>query len=211
MRAGSGIHHHHHIPQRVLRPQSFQVKRMAEHVGLYGAFSNGAVALFGLLFLVLGILKGIGLAHYPEDQGPYLAWLNPVFPFLSNRAVIGAAAIMEICVGLYALRVTTRVALRASVLLWSVCVGIAYRILAIFAHYTGPCGCLFGITNIIPLRPGMQRLIADVIVACALLASVSTLCCEVWLSRGRGDSLLTHSARIGHGRPHDSPGAGRRG
>jgi hypothetical protein len=116
-----------------------------------------------------------------------LGLANPIVFFLTNRTVLSLAAAAEIAVGAHALRSITPVSLRAAPLMWLACCALVYKVGLALVHYKGPCGCLLGINRFLPLRPGAQRWVSDVIVVVAVIVSVAVLILDRRL-RGRAGS-----------------------
>lgn len=115
-----------------------------------------------LLFL-LGLVKLSGLVLARGEMGAYLDLVNPVIVFLPNRVVLTVAAMLEIGIGWYGFR--EQDLLKRSVLfLWLSSTLILYKILLGVVDYDGPCGCLFGLSSLLPLETDTQRTLADLIV-----------------------------------------------
>jgi hypothetical protein len=142
---------------------------------------DSTLSVFSFFYLCLGGLKLLGVTFAATAaQQAYLLLPNPIMFFLPNRAVLGVAAVLEICVGVYGLQPKRPVSRRAGLLLWLAAATIFYKMALVVVQYQGPCGCLYGINMLIPLRPDVQRWVADVISLSALLASVSALVCSSW-------------------------------
>lgn len=141
---------------------------------LWGKTLDYSLRLMGGVFLMLGILKFLGL-NFGTDHvvASYLGFPNPIFGFLTNWTVFAIAACAEIAVGWHALRGNGL--RRASFLLWISSAAVLYKIGLIYVKYRGPCGCLFGINTILPLSTATQRSVSDVILITAFLLSAVTM------------------------------------
>jgi hypothetical protein len=163
--------------------------------GLAYSSADKLMRLLGALYLSLGVLKVQGLAFPESTLEEYLRLPNPVLFFLSNRAVLGIGALLEVFIGTYGLRSHHTLTARAGLLLWLAGSSILYKIALVFVRYKGPCGCLLGVNRFLPLRMGTQREIADYITIGTLLATLSVLLGAWWLRRrSRGWDIRPQSA-----------------
>ena len=106
--------------------------------------------------MLLGHLKLLGLL----ERNDFLVLTNAIFAPLTNVTIVGIAGLVEIAVGLVAL-VSRKQLTGAWLLLWLSCGMMAYKLGLALVGYKGPCGCLLGITRLVPLPTGLQREIAD--------------------------------------------------
>lgn len=125
----------------------------------------------GLLLFVIGVVKIHGLLAAKDAMRAWLDLGNPVLVFLPNRSVLVLGAVLEIVVGWRTFR--GRNLLASAVLLgWLSAALILYKIALGVVDYHGPCGCLFGLSSIVPLPVDVQRTVADSIVLGAFFLSL---------------------------------------
>jgi hypothetical protein len=151
---------------------------------LHAVISDGLIGSLSLILLCLGIAKMLGVIYPADDQQAYLQLPNPIFQIVSNRVVLFGAAACEMCVGMYGLRFDKSPRSRAGLMLWIASATLMYKVSLVFVGYNGPCGCLVGLTRLIPLNPGRQRWIADIIIAATLVISISILASGFLLRNG---------------------------
>lgn len=142
------------------------------------------VGVLGFIFFVLGTMKLHGLFFSDGHYSVYLTLSNPVFPFISNRVVLGSAALLEIWVGYMLIAGKGRPFRGGGLLLWMCVVILAYRFLLRFIDYQGPCGCLFGINILLPLDEMQQRTLSDFVVIIGFFAGLLATILEHYRSIG---------------------------
>lgn len=145
------------------------------------------VGVLGFIFFVLGAIKLHGVSFSDGHYSVYLALSNPLFPFVSNRVVLGGAALLEIGVGYMLITGKGRPFRGGVVLLWMCVVILAYRFLLRFIDYQGPCGCLFGINNLLPLDEMQQRTLSDFVVLTGFFVGLLATILEHYRSIGAND------------------------
>lgn len=132
--------------------------------------SGGIIRFFALIYFVLGILKLHGILSPQEVMIEYLRLPNPIFSFLTNEMVLGFASALELFTGGYVLFSKNTNLFRSSMLLWLACITLFYKASLVVVHYKGPCGCLLGISRLLPISVSLQRSLSD------LFLILSTFC-----------------------------------
>ena len=151
------------------------------------------VRLLGFIFVCLGALKLQGILFPEGAVMEYLGLTNPIVFFLSNRTVLSLAAIVEVIIGIVAVRGQRPVSIRAGMLLWLALATLAYKTGLTLVHYHGPCGCLLGINRFLPLRAGTQRWVADFIILFTIIAASWVLIYEHWFGTPENSSRNQHA------------------
>jgi hypothetical protein len=128
----------------------------------------------GLLFLALGILKLHSILFPDVLAGEFLGFSNPIF-IVANRNVLGISTILEIGVGVIALKGGKSLFVRSGLLLWLACSALAYKFALALVHYQGPCGCLLGINRFLPIPISTQNWLSDIILLVTILISLCIL------------------------------------
>jgi hypothetical protein len=131
---------------------------------------NATMQIIGGLLVILGLLKIFGLF----EANPYLALHNPILPFVTNRVVIAMSALAEVLVGLSALR-RSYSEYAPWLVMWLTLVMVTYKFLLALVGYKGPCGCLLGLTSLLPMSPKLQRSMAELLLLIMGLVSFATL------------------------------------
>jgi len=152
------------------------------------SFSSIVILFFAGMLLLLGQLKIFGLL----EKNPYFSLSNPVFPFLSNGLVTFLAAAVEIGIGLWIIS-TLRYIVGAWLILWLSSGLFLYKLALGLIKYEGPCGCLLGLTRLIPMTPQRQRFVASELAAAMFVSSLLILLHHWWTHRSRKASLQMES------------------
>lgn len=154
--------------------------------------SNIVILFFAGLLVLLGQLKIFGLL----EKNPYFSLSNPLFPFLPNGLVTFFAAAVEMGIGIWIIS-TLRYIMGAWLILWLSSGLFLYKLALALIKYEGPCGCLIGLTRIIPMTPQRQRLIASDLVAAMFVSSLLILLHHWWTHRHRKASLQVEADLAG--------------
>jgi hypothetical protein len=148
------------------------------------------LVILGWLFVGMGLLTLHALVFPHDLLKDNLALPNPLSYVLSNRAVHTWGALLEIVVGVTATR-QSRLAARAVLFLWLLWAMVAYKVTLVLLNYKGPCACLIGVSNLLPLSAGAQEALSSgVLLTTAILAVIVLLraWCQEWRTR-RGNVL----------------------
>ena len=133
------------------------------------------IRVFGGVYFFLGVLKLQNLLFAKDAMLDYLQSPNPIFYFLTNKPILLAAAVVELIVGLFLMFPRMSLRTSAKMLVWVSAVTIGYKIGLTLVHYKGPCGCLLGINSLLPISIAAQKIIADVILGCAILLGICAM------------------------------------
>ena len=107
-----------------------------------------------LAFVVTGCLKLAGSFHV----NAFLDSPNNLFHIVTNRAVLAGAGLWEILVAIL-LCLHPSLTVRSGAIWFTTWVFALYRCVLLLLGYTGPCHCLGGAMDWLPVRPALLDLI----------------------------------------------------